>query len=146
MKTAVITDGMGRVLATACLRRSNRVVVIDTDSAERQAILEATTGLDAADRVEFLRADLSMVAENRRLIDRITAAYPVVDQLVLAARYFRATRQVTADGFEANFALFYLSRYMFGHGLTANLERAGEPVIPNLAGPSGALSEIQWDD
>jgi hypothetical protein len=69
----------------------------------------------------------------------------VVDALVLGARHHRSTRTETVDGFEENFALFYLSRYLLGHGLVANLEKAANPVIANVAGPGGT-SRIQWDD
>ena len=87
-----------------------------------------------------------MLSENRRVIDRITATHQAVDALVLGARFFRATRFVTADGFEANFALFYLSRYLLARGLVAQLDRADTPVILDLAGPGGDLSNVRWDD
>ncbi|WP_280395611.1 SDR family NAD(P)-dependent oxidoreductase [Nocardia brasiliensis] len=149
MKTVVITggtDGMGKALALAYLHRGDRVVVIGTSSTKGQAILDAAGEFGAGARIEFIRADLSLVAENRRVIEQITASYSVVDALVLGARYYRATRFVTSEGFEASFGLFYLSRYLFGHGLQKQLERADSPVILDLAGPGGDLAEIRWDD
>ncbi|WP_227998107.1 SDR family NAD(P)-dependent oxidoreductase [Nocardia australiensis] len=149
MKTVVITggtDGMGRALALTYLRRGDRVIVIGTSARKGRAVLDAAAELDADQRIEFIQADLSLVVENHRVIDRITATYQVVDALVLGARYFRATRSVTSEGFEANFALFYLSRYLLGHGLAPLLDQADAPVILDLAGPGGSLSLIRWDD
>ncbi|MGK8502698.1 SDR family NAD(P)-dependent oxidoreductase [Nocardia asiatica] len=149
MKTAVITggtDGMGKALALTYLRRGDQVVVIGTDESKGQALRDAAAELEAGARIEFIRADLSSVAENRRVIEQITAAHEVVDTLVLGARYYRATRFVTAEGFEANFALFYLSRYLLGHGMVTRLDRADAPVILDLSGPGGDLAEIRWDD
>lgn len=149
MKTVVITggtDGMGKALALAYLRRGDRVVVIGTSSTKGQAILDAAGEFGAGARIEFIRADLSLVAENRRVIEQIAASYSVVDALVLGARYYRATRFVTSEGFEANFGLFYLSRYLFGHGLAQQMEQAASPVILDLAGPGGDLAGIRWDD
>ncbi|MBF6065836.1 SDR family NAD(P)-dependent oxidoreductase [Nocardia terpenica] len=149
MKTVVITggtDGMGKALALTYLRRGDRVIILGSNESKGRAVLAAATELGAADRAEFLRADLSLVSENRRILTRIAADHPVIDTLVLAARYFRANRFVTTEGFEATFALFYLSRYLFGHALAPNLDRATTPVILNLAGPGGNLSEINWDD
>ncbi|WP_409496570.1 SDR family NAD(P)-dependent oxidoreductase [Amycolatopsis sp. cmx-11-12] len=149
VKTVVITggtDGMGKALARAYLRRGERVVVIGASARKGAAVLDVAAELDAAQRVEFIQADLSLVSENRRVIEQITSAYQVVDALVLGARYFRATRFVTEEGFEANFALFYLSRYLFAQGLVARLEQADAPVILDLAGPGGDLSKIRWDD
>lgn len=149
MKTVVITggtDGMGKALALTYLRRGDRVIILGTNEPKGRAVLAAAAELGAADRAEFLRADLSLVSENRRVLTRIAADHPIIDILVFAARYYRATRFVTAEGFEATFALFYLSRYLFGHALAPNLDRATTPVILNLAGPGGELSEIHWDD
>ncbi|MBB5918483.1 NAD(P)-dependent dehydrogenase (short-subunit alcohol dehydrogenase family) [Nocardia transvalensis] len=149
MRTVVITggtDGMGRALAETYLRRGDRVVVLGTDAAKGQAVLDVAADVGAAGRAEFLRADLSLVAENRRVIEHITATYPVIDALVLGARYYRATRVVTAEGFESSFALFYLSRYLLGHGLAAHLERAESPVLLDLSGPGGDLTRIRWGD
>ncbi|GAB2692386.1 SDR family NAD(P)-dependent oxidoreductase [Nocardia thraciensis] len=149
MKTVVIsggTDGMGKALALTYLRRGDRVIAIGSTPEKGRALVDAAHEFGADSRLEFLRADLSLVAENRRVLDRILAAYPVVDILVLAARYYRSRRFVTAEGFESNFALFYLSRYLLGHGLADRLERADAPVLLDLAGPGGELSRIRWDD
>ncbi|MGC4991394.1 SDR family NAD(P)-dependent oxidoreductase [Nocardia salmonicida] len=149
MKTVVITggtDGMGKALALTYLERGEQVIVVGTNAPKGQAVLAAATEIGAGQRVEFIQADLSLVSENRRVIDRIRATYPRVDTLVLGARYFRATRFVTAEGFEANFALFYLSRYLLGHGLVGHLDRADSPVILDLSGPGGDLSRIRWND
>ncbi|NNH75164.1 SDR family NAD(P)-dependent oxidoreductase [Nocardia uniformis] len=149
MQTVVITggtDGMGKALALTYLRRGDQVVVVGTNAHKGQAVLDAADTLGAAHCIEFIQADLSLIAENRRVVGRITATYPVVDVLVLGARYYRATRFVTSEGFEANFALFYLSRYLLGHGLVAHLDRADAPVILDLSGPGGDLARIRWDD
>jgi hypothetical protein len=52
---------------------------------------------------------------------------------------------VTSEGFENNFALFYLSRVLFSYGLLGALERADSPVIINVSGP-GHETPIDWED
>ncbi|OLT19390.1 oxidoreductase [Actinomadura sp. CNU-125] len=132
-KTIVITggtDGMGRELARIHLDRGDTVVVVGRDAAK-------AAGLPGA---EFIAADLSLVSENLRVLEQINARYPVVDALVLCARYFRSTRFVTAEGVEGTFALEYLSRFLLGHGLN-------EPgVIVNVSGPGVPMGRIHWDD
>ncbi|MER7133182.1 SDR family NAD(P)-dependent oxidoreductase [Streptosporangium saharense] len=131
MKTLVITggtDGMGRELARTYLRRGDTVVIVGRDKDK------------ALPGVHLIAADLSLVSENRRVIDEINAAYPAVDALVLCARYFRSTRFVTAEGLEATFALEYLSRHLLSHGLT-------DPgVVVNVSGPGVPIGRIHWDD
>ncbi|WP_280435906.1 SDR family NAD(P)-dependent oxidoreductase [Nocardia carnea] len=149
MKTVVITggtDGIGRALAFTHLERGEQVVIIGRSTDKARAIMEAAARLGAADRIEFLQADLGLVTENHRVLDRLHTAYPVVDILVLGARFYRSTRSATPEGFEASFALFYLSRHLLTYGLAGSLERAETPMIVDLSGPGGELSRIRWDD
>lgn len=144
MGTVVITggtDGIGRYLAEEYLRRGERVVVLGRDPDKGRSFTEKSGG-----RGTFLRVDLDSVAANRTAINRIRTAHPVVDTLVFCARFYRSRRTETVDGFEATFAHFYLSRFLFGHGLAAQLGRARRPVIVNVAGPGAPLSAANLDD
>jgi len=143
MSTAVITggtDGIGRGLATEYLRRGYEVLVIGRSAAKGRGFTE--TG---GERAHFLAADLSRVSENRRLIDHIAERFPVIDVLVLGARYHRSARVVTPEGLESNFVLFYLSRFLFSHGLAGPLSRAGHPVVLNFGG-AGQTVPVRWHD
>ncbi|MFG1703975.1 SDR family NAD(P)-dependent oxidoreductase [Nonomuraea sp. M3C6] len=130
-KTLVITggtDGMGKALARTYLDRGDTVVVVGRDGAK--ALPGAT----------FIRADLSLISENRRVIKEVNAGFPVVDVLVLCARFFRTNRFVTGEGVEGTFALDYLSRFLLSYGLH-------EPgVIVNVSGPGQPTGLVQWDD
>lgn len=148
MKTVVITggtDGIGRALAALWLARGERVVVVGRSADKGAAFLAAARELRAEDRARFVRADLSLVVDNRRLVDLIGDEVEAVDALVLCARYHRSARVETVEGFESTFALFYLSRYLLSHGLLPLLERATSPVIANVAGPGGTRP-IAWED
>lgn len=126
------TDGIGAALARTYLDRSETVIIVGRDPAKATALPEA----------HFIQADLSLVAENRRVIKEINDRHPAVHALVLCARYFRSTRFVTSDGFEGVFALDYLSRFLLSHGL--NRPR----VIVNVSGPAPGppVGRIHWND
>ncbi|MFC3995646.1 SDR family NAD(P)-dependent oxidoreductase [Nocardiopsis sediminis] len=149
MKTIVVTggtSGIGEALAHTHIRRGDRVVVVGRDEAKGKAFLDAAERADAGGRAVFVHADLSLVSENRRVIAEITERFAAVDALVLCARFYRSHRAVTPEGFEHNFALYYLSRYLLGHGLADRLEKAGDPVIVNIAGPGVGAGDVHWDD
>ncbi|GAA2785152.1 hypothetical protein GCM10010470_19060 [Saccharopolyspora taberi] len=129
------TDGIGRALALAHLERGDNVLVVGRDPEKGK---EFGTG--------FLAADLSLVRENRAVVAEVEARFPELDVLVLCARHYLSARRETAEGFEHNFALFYLSRFLLSHGLSGSLEKAANPVVMNVAGPGADLSAVRWDD
>ncbi|MEV1169650.1 SDR family NAD(P)-dependent oxidoreductase [Nonomuraea sp. NPDC049784] len=131
MKTLVIsggTDGMGRALARTYLERGDTVAVIGRDKSK------------ALPGAAFIPADLSLISENRQVIEEVNARFPVVDALVLCARFFRTHRFVTAEGVEGTFALDYLSRFLLSYGLTA------PRLIVNVSGPGQPTGRVHWDD
>ncbi|WP_406152683.1 SDR family NAD(P)-dependent oxidoreductase [Streptomyces sp. NBC_01023] len=135
MKTVVITggtDGIGLGLARIYLERGDQVVVVGTDKAK------------AEPGAWFIRADLELIDENRRLINRLSAELDTIDLLVLGARFQRSRRRETADGLESNFALTYLSRFLLSHGLAGLLGRAADPVVLNFG--AGRFGPPRWDD
>ncbi|MCB5909984.1 SDR family NAD(P)-dependent oxidoreductase [Streptomyces pinistramenti] len=140
------TDGMGRAIALAYLKRGDAAVIIGRDQRKGESFLAAAEEIGAGARASFIRADLSLISENERVIRQITADLPAVDALVLCARHFLAPRRETAEGYEATLALFYLSRYLLSYGLRDVLEKAPQPVIMNVAGPGSPVGEIHWHD
>ncbi|MEU4311426.1 SDR family NAD(P)-dependent oxidoreductase [Nocardia sp. NPDC024068] len=143
-KTVVIsggTDGMGRALARARRARGDRVVVIGSSEEKGRALRDETgAGL------EFLRADLTLVAENRRVLRYLTDHYRSIDALALFANRQSPRRRETAEGLESVFALYYLSRYLLAHGLRPQLASAPAPVIVSVAGVGATAGAVQWDD
>ncbi|MBB3733938.1 SDR family NAD(P)-dependent oxidoreductase [Nonomuraea dietziae] len=137
------TDGIGAALARALFSRGDRAVMIGTDPAKGERLeSEADSALGKA---VFVQADLSLVSNTRRTIDKLAEEYPAIDGVVLCARFMRSYRSMTAEGLEDNFALFYLSRLLFSYGLLGPLEKTDRPVIVNVAGP-GHDTPVAWDD
>ncbi|WUW19624.1 SDR family NAD(P)-dependent oxidoreductase [Streptomyces sp. NBC_01463] len=149
MKTLVIaggTDGIGKALAEVYLRRGDTVVVIGRDKAKGGHYLDAARASGAADRAFFVTADLSLLSGTTRAAEEIRASFPAVDALVFCARHYRSLRTETAERYEENFALFYLSRRLLARALAAPLAAARRPVVVNVAGPGSGLDLVRWDD
>ncbi|GAB3434178.1 SDR family NAD(P)-dependent oxidoreductase [Actinophytocola sediminis] len=146
MRTIVITggtDGMGAALARHFLEAGDRVLVIGRSRAKFDALLTTVT---SQARAEFVAADLSLVADSRRVVKHVLANYERLDALVLAASFIRQRRHVTAEGHEASWVLFFVAKYLFVTGLAPLLRAAGRPVIVNTAVPGARADAIDFDD
>lgn len=143
------TDGMGRALALERARRGDRVVVVGSNAEKGRRVVAEAAGAGAGstgDRVEFIRADLSSVAETRAAIAEIGGRHRAVDALCLFANRQSPRRTLTGEGLERTFALYYLSRYLFSHELAPALRRSWSPVIVNVAGVGATKGSVHWDD
>lgn len=138
MATLVIsggTDGIGRALAVRYLRQGDTVVVIGRNRSKYDALVaEAGRGTP-----HFIRADLRLVTENRRVAKEVTTRFPTVDTLVLAAAYVHRDRVVTEEGFEHTFALYFLSRHILATELRPSL-------VLDTTVPGAPKDAIRWDD
>ncbi|ABW14729.1 short-chain dehydrogenase/reductase SDR [Parafrankia sp. EAN1pec] len=151
MKTVVITggtDGMGAALARHYLREGNRVVVVGRNRAKFEALLSslAADGVAATGRASFLAADLSLVAESERVVEQIWASHERIDVLVLAASFIRQKRHETAEGHEASWVLFFVSKYILLTGLASLLAESDRPTVVNTSVPGAKAGAIDFDD
>ena len=140
------TDGMGRAVALARARLGDEVVVLGSNLEKGRRLVAEAEQAGAPGRVHVVRADLSSIAENRRVIREIAARHERVDALCLFANRQSPQRVVTPEGLERTFALYYVSRYVLGHGLAPLLARSASPVIVNVAGVGTTAGGIRWDD
>ena len=113
-KTALVTgstDGVGRLVARKLGQAGARVLVHGRDAergARVVADIEASGGVAA-----FLAADLSALAEVRRLADAAQATVDRLDILINNAGIGTAgPRQTSAEGFELRFAVNYLAGFL----------------------------------
>jgi hypothetical protein len=138
MATLVIsggTDGIGRALAVRYLHDGHTVVVIGRSKTKYDSLVaEAGCGTP-----HFVHADLRLVAENRRVAKEVTARFPTVDTLVLAAAHVHRDRVVTEEGFEHTFALYGLSRHILATELRPSL-------VLDTTVPGAPKDAIRWDD
>ncbi|MDF2826806.1 MAG: short-chain dehydrogenase/reductase, partial [Mycobacterium sp.] len=140
------TDGMGRALALGRARQGDHVIVIGSNPDKGQRVVAEAEQAGGGDRVRFIKADLSSIAETRRAIREIASRHESIDALCLFANRQSPQRVLTSEGLERTFALYYLSRYVLSHELAPLLGRSVAPVIVNVAGVGMTKGEIHWDD
>ncbi len=131
-KTALITgstDGVGRVVAKRLGEQGWRVLVHGRDRGRGERIVSEIK--DAGGAADFLIADLSSLAEVRRLAGSVQQATRRLDLLInnagIGSGGPQGTRQTSADGYELRFAVNYLAGFLLTH-LLLPLVRTSTPA------------------
>ncbi|ELB05485.1 MULTISPECIES: SDR family oxidoreductase [Enterococcus] len=150
MKNILITggtSGLGKALALHYLSEGEHVIVVGNSPEKGAQFLLSAKQLNAEHRAKFIKADLSLISENKRLIRQIEMELDKLDLLILSAAYQKQIKQIrlTTENNEFVFGLMYLSRYILSYGLTNLLTKSNNPTIVNVAAP-GMKGMVNWQD
>jgi NAD(P)-dependent dehydrogenase (short-subunit alcohol dehydrogenase family) len=139
------TDGLGRAVA-AELAEEGATVLVHGRSRERgEATVAGLREESGNERVHLHLADLSSLAEVRRLAEEVLDAHDRLDVLVNNAGIGRAgPREESADGYELRFAVNYLSGFLLTRRLLDRLRASAPARVVNVA--SGAQHPIDFGD
>jgi NAD(P)-dependent dehydrogenase (short-subunit alcohol dehydrogenase family) len=140
------TSGIGRVAATRLAQMGARLVLVARDPARAEATiarLRAQAGA-AAHRVHL--ADLSRIAEMKRVAAEIAAAEPRVDLLINNAGALFGARRFTEDGLERSFAVNHLAYVVLTHGLRERLLASAPARVVNTASTMHRFAWLDLDD
>jgi NAD(P)-dependent dehydrogenase (short-subunit alcohol dehydrogenase family) len=137
-KTALITgstDGVGRMVAQRLGEAGARVLVHGRNRERgKRLVAEIEQGGGTA---EFLAADLSALAEVRRLAEAVRQRTDRLDLLINNAGIGTdgpaAPRQTSADGHELRFAVNYLAGFLLSRLLLPLITRRAPARIVNVA-------------
>src|SRR5271163_4504572 len=130
-KTALITgstDGVGRVVAKSLGASGWRVLVHGRDRERGERVVAEIK--EAGGSAEFLQADLSSLADLRRLAEAVQKTTKRLDLLInnagIGSGGPQGTRQTSADGYELRFAVNYLAGFLLTFAAAADQKkRAG---------------------
>jgi NAD(P)-dependent dehydrogenase (short-subunit alcohol dehydrogenase family) len=137
-KTVLITgstDGVGRVVAKRLGEGGWRVLVHGRDRGRGERVVAEIN--DAGGFAEFLAADLSSLADVRRLADAVQKTTKRLDLLVhnagIGSGGPQGTRQASADGYELRFAVNYLAGFLLTYLLLPLIEKSTRARIVNVS-------------
>jgi NAD(P)-dependent dehydrogenase (short-subunit alcohol dehydrogenase family) len=91
-------------------------------------------------------ADLSILAEMKRVGREIAAAEPRIDVLINNAGNVFPARQVTADGLECTFATNHMAYFVLTHELRQSLIAAAPARVVNTASRAHVGHSLDFDD
>jgi len=128
------TSGIGEAAAVKLAKMGARLVLVARDASRAEATLKRLQKVSpgAAGHTTHI-ANLSLVAETRRVGHEIAAAEPRMDVLINNAGLICARRQVTPEGHELTFATNHLAYFVLTHGLLPRLLASAPARIVNTA-------------
>ncbi len=148
-KTTLVTgstDGVGREVALRLGGDGWRVLIHGRDRERGKAVVAAIE--KAGGTAEFIAADLSTLAEVRRLADAVQKTTQRLDLLInnagIGSGGPQGVRQESADGYELRFAVNYLSGFLLAHLLLPLIEKSAPARIINVS--SLGQQAIDFDD
>jgi NAD(P)-dependent dehydrogenase (short-subunit alcohol dehydrogenase family) len=140
------TSGIGRVAAMRLAQMGARLVLVARDPARAEAMLTRLRALGPAAAHRAVYADLSRIAEMKRVAAEIAAAEPRIDLLVNNAGALFGARRLTEDGLERSFALNHMAYVALTLGLRERLLASAPARVVNTASTMHRVAWLDFDD
>jgi retinol dehydrogenase 12 len=149
-KTCLVTgasSGIGKQTALQLAMLGASVIIVARDAARGDAAAGELRGRVPSARIETMTADLSSLAQVRRLAGEVTSRCARLDVLVNNAGVISMRRELTADGLERTFATNHLAPFMLTNLLRGLLERSAPARVVTVASAAHRqVRAIAWDD
>jgi len=141
------TSGIGEETALRLAVLGATVIIAARDAARGAAAEAEIRCRVPLAQVEVMTADLSSLAQVRRLAGDVLARYDRLDVLVNNAGVISPHRQLTADGLEMTFATNHLGPFLLTSLLRGLLERSAPArVVTVSSAVHKQVRAIPWDD
>ena len=148
-KTVVVTgatDGVGRQAALKIAEAGASLILVSRNADKGRTVVEDLRKRTDNDSIEFLQADLSRLADIRRVAAEIRELCVRLDVLLNNAGGIFMQRAETADGIEMTFALNHLNYFLLTHELRDLLRSSAPARVVNVASAAHGRGRIDFDD
>ena len=149
-KTVIITgatNGIGKAAAEALANKGAHLVLVGRNPQKAENVKREIIQKTANSNIDILIADLSSMAQVKRLGQEILEKYPKIDVLLNNAGAFFQERQETVDGFELTFALNHLAYFLLTRDLLDRLKANPDGArIVNVSSAAQNSGKINFDD
>jgi NAD(P)-dependent dehydrogenase (short-subunit alcohol dehydrogenase family) len=136
------TRGIGKAAAVELARQGAEVAVVGRELERVRAVAEEAKGAGGAQVHEHV-ADLTSMAEVRRLAEELRAQYPHIDVLANNAGALFAHHVETPEGLERTFALNHLAPFLLTNLLR---DRLGGSRVVTTASDAHEGGKLDLDD
>lgn len=148
-KTVLIsgaTNGIGKQSALELAKMGAQVVIIGRNKTKTEESLREIQSGSGNKDVHALIADLSSMAEVRRVAADFRKSYSRLDVLLNNAGAVFASRQETVDGYEMTFALNHLSYFLLTNLLLDMVKASAPSRIVNVSSDAHTSAALNFDD
>jgi NAD(P)-dependent dehydrogenase (short-subunit alcohol dehydrogenase family) len=140
------TTGIGKHTALALARQDATVVIGCRDAGRGAATAEEIRRESGNPAVSVLRADLSQMAEVRRMADELMRQHQALHVLVNNAGAIYMEREVTPEGLERTFATNHLAYFLLTERLLPLLRASAPARVINVSSQAHRPARIDFDD
>jgi NAD(P)-dependent dehydrogenase (short-subunit alcohol dehydrogenase family) len=148
-KTVVITgatSGIGEVAACQLAQAGARIVLIARDRARGAQTLQRLESIAPGRNHAAHYANLSRLAEMKRVAEAIAGSEPQIDVLVNNAGAVFATRQVTGDALELTFATNHIAYFVVTNLLLERIKATPGARIVCTASDAHKRAKLDFTD
>jgi retinol dehydrogenase 12 len=141
------TNGIGKVAATELAKQGATVVIVGRSAEKTLAtVKEIQEATGHQQQVDYLLADLSSMADVRRLAAEFKKKYSRLDVLINNAGATFTTRQETVDGYEKTFATNHLSYFLLTTELLDLLKASAPSRIVSVSSDAHKVGKFDFED
>jgi NAD(P)-dependent dehydrogenase (short-subunit alcohol dehydrogenase family) len=140
------TSGIGEVAADHLAQRGARIVFVARDRTRGEAMRKHLRAVAGHTDHTVHYADLSLLADQKRVGHEIADSEPQIDVLINNAGAMFTKRQETADGLEKTFALNHMSYFTVTNMLLDRLKATRGARIVSTASTAHRFGKLDLDD
>jgi NAD(P)-dependent dehydrogenase (short-subunit alcohol dehydrogenase family) len=140
------TSGIGEVAADRLAQKGARIVFVARDRERGEATRKHFRAIAAQSDHTVHYADLTKLADQKRVAKEIADSEPQIDVLINNAGAMFATREVTDEGLEKTFALNHMSYFTITNILLDRLKATPGARIVSTASDAHRAGKLDLDD
>ncbi len=148
-KTVLVTGatgGIGKIAALELARMGANVALVARNQSKGEAVLGEIRKATGNTNLELYLADLSSMAEIRKLATEFKAKHASLDALVNNAGAFYNERKLSADGLEMTFALNHVAYFLLTNLLLDALKAAPKARVVSVSSAAHTSGKINFDN
>jgi len=148
-KTIVITgatDGIGKETAFELAHENTSLILVGKNTDKGNAVMQEVQSTTSNDRIHFYTADLSQMAQIRRLGASLKKDFDRIDVLINNAGCYFAKYENTSEGLEKTFALNHMNYFLLSKELLPVMKDAPAGRIINVASDAHRGKKMDWNN